>query len=209
MRTRHALAGLATALALALAGCTITLGRKFPVENTPGIVVGTTNDQELIRLFGEPLFRRTLSADDFESTIAGWGYGTSTASGNKGHELHVETVDGVVNGYLFSSSLEPDSTDFDLSLADPLAAGRSTLQDAERLLGPPDGRVRLPTNLLHDWFGPMKATIPPTGAAQATVYSFTDLAVQQDAAARRVKLLVLFAGPDGTITAVRRFDGTR
>jgi hypothetical protein len=118
-------------------------------------------------------------------------------------------VDGVVNGYLFSSSLEPDSTDFDLSVADPLAAGRSTLQEAEQLMGPPDGRLRLPTNLLHDWFGPLKATVPPKGASQAIVYSFTDLAVQQDVAARRVKLLVLFAGPDGTITAIRRFDGTR
>ena len=205
--TRRGLAFLATALALA--GCTITLGRRFPAENTPAIVVGTTSESALPGLFGDPMFRRTLSADDFESTIAGWGYGTSTASGNKGHELHVETVDGVVNGYLFSSSLEPDSTDFDLARADALAAGRSTLQEAEHLMGPPDGRLRVPTNLLHDWFGPLKATVPPQGATQAIAYSFTDLAVQQDVAARRVKLLVLFAGPDGTITAVRRFDGTR
>jgi hypothetical protein len=196
-------------LGLALAACSVTLGHKFPAESVPSIVVGTTNEQDLQALFGAPAFRRTLRDDDFESTITGWGYGTSTASGNKGHELHAETVDGVVNGFLFSSSLEPDSTNFDLALADQLKAGRSTLADAERLLGSPDGRLKVPTNLLHDWFGPMKQVVPPKGATQAIVYSYTDLVAQYEAALRHVKLLVLFAGPDGTINAVRRYEGPR
>jgi len=202
---RNAAALLASVL---LAACSITLGRKFPVENIPSLVVGVTSEADLPKTFGDPTFRRTLSADDFESTIWGWGYGTSTSSGNKGHELHVETVDGIVNGFLFASSLEPDATDFDLSLGDRLDAGRS-FADAERLLGAPHGRLRVPTNLLYDWFGPMKVHRAPPEATQAIVYCFMDLAVQQDAAARRVKLLVLFGDADGTIAAVRRFDGTR
>lgn len=199
----------AVVLGLALAACSVTLGKKFPVENVPAIVVGTTNDQDLQGMFGAPILQRTLSTDGFESTVWGWGHGNSSASGNRGQELHAEIADGVVNGYLYSSSIEPDSTDFDLSLADRLHAGQSSLADAERLLGPPDGRTRVPTNLLIDWFGPMQAVLAPKGATQAIVYSFTDLVAQQEAVLRRVKLLVLFAGPDGTITAVRRFDGPR
>src|SRR5262245_55372464 len=97
-------AGASLLLALALAGCTVTLGRKFPAESAPAIVVGTTTEADLQRMFGEPLFQRTLSANDFESTVWGWGYGTSTSSANKGHELHAEIADGIVNGFLFASS---------------------------------------------------------------------------------------------------------
>lgn len=200
---------VAIVLGLALTACSVTLGRKFPAENAPSIVVGTTNEQDLRTMFGEPLFQRTLSADDFESTVLGWGYGTSTSSANKGHELHAEIADGIVNGFLFASSLEPDSTNFDLGLAGQLHAGRSTLADAEKLLGAPHGRARVPTNLLIDWFGPMKVVLAPEGATQAIVYCFMDLAVSYEGSSRHVKLLVLFARPDGTINAVRRFDGTR
>ena len=196
-------------LGLAMAACSVTLGRQFPAENLPGIVVGVTTEADLQTMFGEPIFLRTLSASEFESTVLGWGSGVSTASGNKGHELHTEVVDGVVNGFLFSSSLEPDTTDFDLSLAGSLRDGSSSLADAEKLLGAPDGRLKVPSNLLIDWFGPMKTLRPPMGATQANVYCFMDLATQYEASMRRVKLLVLFAGPDGTIRAVRRFEGTR
>ena len=201
--------GLALAACLVALGCSVSLGRQFPAENLPGIVVGVTTEADLQKMFGDPIFQRTLAAGDFESTVLGWGSGTSTSSGNKGHELHAEVLDGVVNGFLFSSSLEPDTTDFDLSLAGSLRDGSSSLADAEKLLGAPDGRLNVPSNLLIDWFGPMKTLRAPEGATQANVYCFMDLAMQYDAAMRRVKLLVLFAGPDGTIRAVRRFDGTR
>jgi hypothetical protein len=212
--SRSSLVVAAPALALAFAvaaltACSVTIGSKFPVENVSALVVGRTTEADLQAMFGAPAFRRVLQSDDTESTILGWAWGTSSASTNKGHELHVETVDNVVNGYLFSSSLEPDTTDFDLALADPLHEGTSKLADAERLLGAPDGRMRLPTALLYDWFGPMKVLRTPAGAAQAIVYCYLDLTVRQDAAMRRVKLLALFADGDDTITAVRRFDGVR
>jgi len=192
-----------------LAGCSVSLGAKFPAENISALVIGRTTEADLQTFFGPPAFHRVLQADDVESTILGWAWGTSSASGNKGHELHVETVDGVTNGYLFASSLEPGSTNFDLALADQLHEGRSKLADAEKLLGPADGRMRLPTALLFDWFGPMKVLRPPENATQAVVWCYLDLTVQQYAATRHVKLLALFAGPDDTVTAIRRFDGVR
>jgi hypothetical protein len=200
---------IAVGCATALAGCTVSLGHPFPAENLPALRIGATTEADLQTLFGAPHFLRTLAAGDFESNILGWASGTSTSSTNKGHELHVETVDGVVNGYLFASSLEPDSTDFDLSLAHQLQPGRSTLADAERLLGPPGGRMRLPTSLLYDWFGQMKALRPPPDATQAIVYSHLDLTTQGYATTRRVKILALFAGEDGVLSAVRPFDGPR
>jgi hypothetical protein len=69
--------------------------------------------------------------------------------------------------------------------------------------------MRLPTAILYDWFGPMNALRSPDGAAQAIVYCYLDLTVNQSTATRRVKLLALFADRDDTITAVRRFDGVR
>jgi hypothetical protein len=206
---RQVAQGLVLASCLAALGCSVTLGRKFPAENAPAIVVGTTTEADLQRMFGEPLFQRTLAANDFESTVWGWGYGTSTSAANKGHELHAELADGIVNGFLFASSLEPDSTNFDLSLAGQLHAGRSTLADAEKIFGAPHGRAKVPTNLLIDWFGPMKVVLAPEGATQAIVYCFMDLAMGYEASVRHVRLLVLFAKPDGTINAVRRFDGPR
>jgi hypothetical protein len=203
------IAGLVVLGLAALAGCSVSLGAKFPAENVAALVVGKTTEADLQTMFGPPVFRRVLQSDDTESTILGWAWGTSSASTNKGHELHVETVDNVVNGYLFSSSLEPGSTDFDLALADPLHEGTSKLADAEKLLGAADGRMRLPTALLYDWFGPMKVLRPPENATQAIVYCYLDLTVHQSAATRRVKLLALFADEDDTITAVRRFDGVR
>ncbi|HET8947131.1 MAG TPA: hypothetical protein VFQ07_09120 [Candidatus Polarisedimenticolia bacterium] len=203
-----ALAALAGAIA-ALAACSVTLGSKFPAENVAALVVGKTTEADLQTMFGPPVIRRVLQSDDTESTILGWAWGTSSASTNKGHELHVETVDNLVNGFLFSSSLEPGSTDFDLALADQLHEGRSKIADAEKLLGPADGRMRLPTALLFDWFGPMKVLRPPDNATQAVVWCYLDLTVQQYAATRHVKLLALYAGQDDTVTAIRRFDGVR
>lgn len=209
--TRRAfpLAALAILGLAALPACSVTLGRQFPAENRPSLRIGVTTEPDLQQLFGEPAFQRVLQSGDFESTIVGWAYGQSTSSSNKGHELHVETVDGVVNGWLFASSLQPDATDFDLNLASQLREGTSKLADAERLLGAPDGRLRLPSSLLFDWFGPMKVLRPPEPATQAIVYSFLDLTMHQGSANRRLKLLVLFAGNDDTIAAVRRFEGTR
>jgi hypothetical protein len=193
----------------ALPACSVTLGRPFPAESRPGLRIGATTEPELQQMFGDPAFQRVLQSGDFESTIVGWAYGQSTSSANKGHELHVETVDGIVNGWLFASSLAPDATDFDLNLASQLREGTSKLADAERILGPPGGRLRLPTGLLYDWFGQMKVLQPPAGATQAIVYAFLDLAVHQGSANRRLKLLVLFAGGDDTLSAVRRFEGVR
>jgi len=208
-------AGPAVALLLVLAGlaaapgCTVTLGRPFPAENLPALRIGVTTEADLQALFGEPAFRRVLQSGDFEGTILGWGYGQSTSSANKGRELHVETVDGIVNAFVFASSLEPDATDFDLNLAGQLHEGKSTLADAEKLLGAADGRLRLPSSLLFDWFGQMKALQPPAEATQAIVYAFLDLTVQQESANRHVKLLALFADGNGVVVAVRRFEGTR
>jgi len=209
MRERTLHLAVLMLLIAATAACSITIGSKFPVENVSALVVGTTTEADLQAMFGAPAFTRVLQSDDTESTILGWAWGTSSASTNKGHELHVETVDNVVNGYLFSSSLEPDTTDFNLALADPLREGTSKLADAEKLLGAPDGRMRLPTAILYDWFGPMKVLRAPDGATQAIVYCYLDLTVNQSTATRRVKLLALFADRDDTITAVRRFDGVR
>jgi hypothetical protein len=206
---RSVLAALAVVSLAALAACSVTLGRPFPVENMPALRIGVTTEADLQALFGEPAFRRVLQSGDFEGTIVGWGYGQSTSSANKGRELHVETVDGVVNAYLFASSLEPDATDFDLNLAGQLHEGTSTLADAEKLLGAADGRLRLPSSLLFDWFGQMKALQPPPEATQAIVYAFLDLTVHQEAANRHVKLLALFADGNDVVVAVRRFEGTR
>ncbi|MGH6690007.1 MAG: hypothetical protein ACREF4_04920 [Gammaproteobacteria bacterium] len=122
--------------------------------------------------------------------------------------MTVELVGGRVNGWLFFSSLEEDDTDFDTSARLGLQVRRSRLEDARALLGPTDGEVRLPTNLLHDQFGSMQEVMPPEGATQAVVYKHV-VGERKDAIfTRRLKLLVLFAAPDDTITAIRWFDGT-
>ena len=190
---------------LADAAC-ISSGQKFPTTGLAELRLGVTTSAQALASFGPPVVKELKKTDTIESTVYHWAFHRSNYEGNRARELSIETVDDVVNGVIFQSAFEDDSTDFDASKAAGLRVNESRAEDAIKLLGRPQCEVRLPSNLLSFTFGTMPEAVPPEGSASALCYFHVFWRVENKLLIRQLKLVTIFCGQDGTILAVRRIE---
>jgi hypothetical protein len=132
-----------------IAGCSAAAGRYFATEGIPRISLGVTTEQEISGYFGSPYSTITKDSEGLESLIYVYMFAKAKSSGEGSvRALSIEFIDNVVNGYTYESSFAEDNTDFEDELRSQLETGKTTMADAEALIGKPGGVVRFPTNLL-------------------------------------------------------------
>lgn len=161
---------LASAALLALAACQST-DASFDAAGARALQVGVTTSAELRARFGEPDARQSERTAELASIVQHYRFARGSTAGGEAKSLAVELVDGRVRGWLFDSSFEADSTDFDLEASGALELGRTTRAEALALLGPPSGEMRLPSALARALLGERVAS----GAQEVLAWRHTTL----------------------------------
>lgn len=160
----------ATLALLALAACRSS-GPRFDAAGARSLAIGVTTSAELRARFGEPDARRDERTPELASIVQHYRFARGDAAGGEARSLAVELVEGRVRGWLFESSFDADSTDFDLEASAALEVGRTTREDALALLGPPAGAMELPSALARALLGERSAA----GAREVLAWRHTRL----------------------------------
>lgn len=159
------------ALGLLLTAACKTVGEDFPTERIAELRLAETSGEEVRAWFGEPYKVVAHDAPAPASEIAYYQEAYGTLAGGKARVLAVELADGGVRAWLFDSSMQADSTDFDADEREELSVGTSTMDDARALLGPPSGRFALPSHLLgQHLFEPL-----PEAAVEVWAWRHTEI----------------------------------
>ena len=100
------LAGLALAVLVLAAGCSLKVGRSFPSPAPASIVIGTTDKAALERAFGSPY---QVGVDNGDPTWR-WFYAERRAGAEEvTKDLSVRfNANGTVKSYAFSSNFPDD-----------------------------------------------------------------------------------------------------
>jgi len=130
-----------------LSGC-YSVGRDFVRPNLSKLQLRQTTPGEVVAAFGRPesvahTERNGKKIERFQyayTTAAGFALGV----GPVGRTASYYFSDGVLIGYLYTSSMPGDSTDFDEEKVQALTKGKSSRQDVEAALGEPKGVVVFP-----------------------------------------------------------------
>jgi len=135
---------------LSLAGCA-TARKNFMSSSVPMIQLDRTTEEEIREWFGKPYSEGKRSSSYFSKTkILDYQYAMETDTTVMVRMLTVEIKNGLVYSYLFHSSLPEDDTDFDTELRNQLETGKTTKEDAKGILGPPCGKIKVPTNIIRE-----------------------------------------------------------
>ncbi len=128
-------------------GC-VSAGRNFQSSLVREIRLNSTTEQDIRNWFGKPASKMVENASGTETTIYYYGYVKSMLGGDiYSRKLWVEMKDEKVNGYLLSSSLSEDATDFNIDAKNQLVNGQTKMADVAKLLGEPGGVLQLPTGI--------------------------------------------------------------
>jgi hypothetical protein len=135
-----------------LSGCAsmreLVYGRPNALTPLTSATLGATPRDGIIRQFGAPdeIDRRIL--DSFDAEVV-YYYDRDERKGPpiQSQFLACEFSKGVLNAYSYYDSAESTQRSFDENERFKLIKGKSTRQDAERLLGIPAGRALLPTTI--------------------------------------------------------------
>lgn len=129
-------------LAALLAGCA---GTQFTRVAEDALTLGQTTEAQVRARLGEPYREGAVTKNNQQMKSLSYAYASTGAEGaadgviaarSQGFYFH----NGRLVGHEFISSWKEDSTDFDGAKAAQVRKGQSTLQDVQRLLGPPVGR---------------------------------------------------------------------
>jgi hypothetical protein len=206
--TRRWLAAcIAGAACLATACATAPHWTEFDSALRRDLRLGQTTTEEVLSMFDHPMATQMRATGAVDSTIDTWRFVGQEDNAYGERRLSIEYVAGVVNGYMFFSTLPKDDTDFSIENYQNLRDNAAWFEDVRRLAGPPDGELRLPTNLLEVVFSRMPEVLPPEGATQADVYFHVALEKKNHDWKKTTKLLVAFGSADGKVLSVRRFVG--
>jgi len=133
-------------IAAFVGGC-FTVGAVFTPPSPDSLHLGRTTANELVAMVGSaaPVTETTLKGKvvqcmDYDSFKAGL---TSQGKGLLGRSASYCFTDGVLVGYVLTSNIESESTDFDAGKARSIKPGM-TRADVIRLLGPPAGGAIYP-----------------------------------------------------------------
>ena len=198
---------IALACLTAVFGCA-TAGKEFSSEGFKQLNIGRTTEKEVLEIFGEPFKRQTRAENNIEYHFLTYSYARATVDAAKGRYLDMEFTNGVLNGYLFASDLEGDSTDFDVDAVQKLKEKPAQVNDYVKLLGRPNGELLMPTIMLKKNFGTMPEAVPPANASKATIYLFSTLKRESRVLNSHVKLLIVYSSSDGAVIETRYFKGT-
>lgn len=125
-----------------LAGCA---GTQFARIADDALVLGQTTEAQVRARLGEPYREGAVTKNNRQMKSLSYAYANTGAEGaadgvvaarSQGFYFH----DGRLVGHEFISSWKEDSTDFDGAKVAQVRKGQSTLQDVQRLFGPPVGR---------------------------------------------------------------------
>lgn len=98
-------AGLALAVLVLVAGCSLKVGHAFPSPVPASIVIGTTDKAALERAFGSPY---QVGVDSGDPTWR-WFYAERRAGSELTKDLHVRfNANGTVKSYSFTSNFPDD-----------------------------------------------------------------------------------------------------
>jgi hypothetical protein len=189
----------ATLALLAAAGCKTTVGHDYSSEALAELALGRTSADELRAWFGAPDRRVTLRGAAGKTEVWYFQWAHSEWEGASGRTLGVELADGVVIGWLFDSSFAEDSTEFDASRRAELVPGESGRADVERLIGPPGGRLGVPSNL-HDQ--ELEAP-PPAGTSETWAWRASETYRWYGMLKTRVRLLAVYLDDAGLVVGQR------
>lgn len=199
---------------LFIISCAIPYGEKFSFgEISNQLIVGKTTESEIVSSLGEPYKKHNRSTEYVESSIYKYYYSemmseTPLAPGTtKWRGFWVEFVEGVVNGYLYKSSLEEDSTDFDITLRKKITPNRSSTNDIIGLLGEPDGKIRMPSNLLAFLYGQGQEAQPPKGTSEIWTYDYSYLTFKKRMKRNHMKRIFIYCDSNEDIIAVKHLEG--
>ena len=136
-------------LCIISSGCLhVERGESFNSLNVPRLSVGSTTKKYFIGLFGGAYRTNLYEKDGKKIEILMYQNGQITTSTNmKYRTLTGEFIGNLLNGYIFQSSFENDSTSFDESKRLSLKRNETSKKEVLSILGKPPGIVRLPTML--------------------------------------------------------------
>ena len=136
-------------LSLTISGCLhVERGESFNSSKMAQLSVGNTTKKDFASLFGQTYRTNLYEKDGKKIEILIYQNGQITTSSNmKYRSLTGEFIDNILNGYIFQSSFENDSTNFDESKRLSLTRNKTAKSEVLNILGKPHGIVRLPTML--------------------------------------------------------------
>ena len=130
-------------------GCAATAGKKFTRLTEDSIQLGTTTDEDIVRIMGEPYKEEVFVNNDrqFKQAIYVFSSTEGTATSKRVTAARAQDFyfhEGVLVGHLFISNWKEDHTDFDESKIQLIKKKETTKADVIKLLGNPCGRYIYP-----------------------------------------------------------------
>lgn len=168
---RPTIRGTATFLVLLLlSGCFLTLG-DFDASNIRQLVIGATPRRTVDSLFGAPR-ETTTTGNAVLYTYAYSEQDPQPSTPRIGRKLLVVEFSGdTLHGYLYSSTVGSQTTEFREDLRDSVRERARTTADVLRYLGEPGGKALLPAAMLThlDYVAPEETL--PAGSREAWIYA--------------------------------------
>jgi outer membrane protein assembly factor BamE (lipoprotein component of BamABCDE complex) len=126
-------------------GCASS-GKQFNFAKRSELVIGKTSKSEAENLLGEPIKSSIINNDDGNFQLLNYVYAYATLSGAAARALTLEFIDGVLNGKIYNSGFQEDSTAFRIDTLSQVVRGATRKSEITSLLGEPSGVVHCPTS---------------------------------------------------------------
>lgn len=176
-------------LCLVISGCArVERGASFNPSNINQLSIGKTSKDDFVALFGTSTRTNLFERNGKRVEILMRQYGQITTTTNmKYRSLTGEFIDNVLNGYIFQSGFESDSTNFDESKRLSLKTSETSEKEILNMFGKPSGVIRLPTMLN---ISPLTASIFDEG--EVWIYWYPEFISKSSEDYREKKLLLKF-----------------
>ncbi len=139
---------LATVLVLGLLSGCYSTGHNFKRPDFTRIKINKTTMGEIVASGEKPdsVSRTERNGKRIERIQYAYftAEGFATGGGPVGHAASFYFSDGILIGYLYTSSFSDTSTDFDIEKSILIKKGKSTRHDIEEIFGPPVGEMVFP-----------------------------------------------------------------
>ncbi|MCH8033579.1 MAG: hypothetical protein IH950_07470 [Bacteroidetes bacterium] len=151
---------------------------RFNINDETPLQIGVTNFDDIEDHLSRPREIITVMDNGIESIIYKYYYNTSIGKYaiSRQRQLNLEYIDGVLNGYLFSDSIDPEKTYFDEKLVSKIIIGDTNKDGILKIFGKPPSTIMLPSNLLHISLEIEESYEHPTKAKYTWIYGYQYLA---------------------------------
>lgn len=154
----HCAVAIMLTTAALLSGCA-TVGKSYNASNLSQLEPGKTSKAQVVTLLGAPREEETKTlTQDFGGkdlpqpaiiNMLRYSFGAPSEKGAVAGSppyrwTNVMLINGVVQGYLSSSSFAGDDTNFETTLVSQLEKGKSNKESVAKLLGQPSGQGLFP-----------------------------------------------------------------